>query len=392
MKKSLNISVVGSGYVGMAMAVLLSQKNNVKIYDIDEDRIEKINKKKSTIKDNLIQEFLDTKNLSLKGTSNINDAFKDAEVVIIATPTDYDEDTNKFDTSSVDSTVSEILKRNKESFIVIKSTMPIGHTKHLIEKHNYSKICFSPEFLREGNALYDNLFPSRIIMGSNNKAAREFSKVLKSAASNKDFETLFVKSEEAEAIKLFSNSYLALRVAFFNELDSFCLKKDLNSKNIIDGISLDKRIGSGYNNPSFGYGGYCLPKDTKQLLSNFKDVPQDIIGAIVNSNETRKDFIANIIFSLNIETVGFYRLSMKKGSDNYRFSAVLDIIKKLQSKGKRILIYEPILQGNSFCQCEVIKDKEDFLASSDLIIANRISSSLKDFEDKVFTRDIYNRD
>ena len=243
MKKSLNISVVGSGYVGMAMAVLLSQKNNVKIYDIDEDRIEKINKKKSTIKDNLIQEFLDTKNLSLKGTSNINDAFKDAEVVIIATPTDYDEDTNKFDTSSVDSTVSEILKRNKESFIVIKSTMPIGHTKHLIEKHNYSKICFSPEFLREGNALYDNLFPSRIIMGSNNKAAREFSKVLKSAASNKDFETLFVKSEEAEAIKLFSNSYLALRVAFFNELDSFCLKKDLNSKNIIDGISLDKGLG-----------------------------------------------------------------------------------------------------------------------------------------------------
>ena len=392
MKKSLNISVVGSGYVGMAMAVLLSQKNNVKIYDIDEDRIEKINKKKSTIKDNLIQEFLDTKNLSLKGTSNINDAFKDAAVVIIATPTDYDEDTNKFDTSSVDSTVSEILKRNTESFIVIKSTIPIGHTKHLIEKHNYSKICFSPEFLREGNALYDNLFPSRIIMGSNNKAAKEFSKVLKSAASNKDFETLFVKSEEAEAIKLFSNSYLALRVAFFNELDSFCLKKDLNSKNIIDGISLDKRIGSGYNNPSFGYGGYCLPKDTKQLLSNFKDVPQDIIGAIVNSNETRKDFIANIIFSLNIETVGFYRLSMKKGSDNYRFSAVLDIIKKLQSKGKRILIYEPILQGNSFYECEVIKDKEDFLTSSDLIIANRISSSLKDFEDKVFTRDIYNRD
>ena len=223
MKKSLNISVVGSGYVGMAMAVLLSQKNNVKIYDIDRDKIEKINKKKSTIKDNLIQEFLDTKTLSLEGTNNIDDAFEDAEVVIIATPTDYDADTNQFDTSSVDSTVSEILKRNKESFIIIKSTIPIGHTKHLIEKHNYQKICFSPEFLREGNALYDNLFPSRIIMGSNNKAAKEFSKILKSAASNKNFETLFVKSEEAEAIKLFSNSYLALRVAFFNELDSSIL-------------------------------------------------------------------------------------------------------------------------------------------------------------------------
>jgi len=229
-------------------------------------------------------------------------------------------------------------------------------------------------------------------MGSNNKAAKEFSKILKSAASNKNFETLFVKSEEAEAIKLFSNSYLALRVAFFNELDSFCLKKDLKSKNIIDGISLDKRIGSGYNNPSFGYGGYCLPKDTKQLLSNFQNVPQDIIGAIVKSNETRKDFIANIIYSLDIKTVGFYRLSMKKGSDNYRFSAVLDIIKKLQSKGKRILIYEPMLQGNNFWECEVIKDKEDFLSSSDLIVANRISSSLKNFEEKVFTRDIYNRD
>jgi UDPglucose 6-dehydrogenase len=376
----------------MAIAVLLAQENNVLIHDICDDRVKKINQKKSTIVDNLIEDYLKTKNLSLRATLDKDEAYRDSDFIVVATPTDYNPDLNSFDTSSVDSVINDIFQREGDPFVVIKSTIPIGHTAYLQNKFNTKSICFSPEFLREGNALNDNLHPSRIIIGSHDSRAKEFVNILIDSSIKKDIKTLFMSSKEAEAIKLFSNSYLALRVSFFNELDSFSLLNNLDTKSIINGVCLDERIGDGYNNPSFGYGGYCLPKDTKQLLSNFKDVPQDIVGAIVASNETRKNLIVNIILNKNIKTIGFYKLSMKSGSDNHRSAAVIDIILKLKSSGKRIIIYEPMLSEHSYLDCEVINDIDNFKSSSGLIIANRISSDIENVKEIVFTRDIFNRD
>tara|TARA_B110000003_G_C16625674_1_gene524799 strand:+ start:641 stop:1819 length:1179 start_codon:yes stop_codon:yes gene_type:complete len=392
MKKKYNVTVVGSGYVGMAISVVLAQENNVLVYDLDAQRVKQINSKKSTIVDSLIQEYLDSKDLSLTATLNKDEAYENADFIIIATPTDYDPDDNKFNTSSVDSVVNDIFYKSRKPFIIIKSTVPIGHTEYLQDKFQTNSICFSPEFLREGKALHDNLYPSRIIIGSDDPRAKEFSDILSSAAIKRDVETLIMSSKEAEAIKLFSNSYLALRVSFFNELDSFSIVNNLNSKNIIDGVCLDERIGDGYNNPSFGYGGYCLPKDTKQLLSNFNRTPQNIISSIVTSNETRKDFMVKTILRTNSDTIGFYKLSMKKGSDNHRSAAVIDIISKLILADKKIIIFEPQIKESSFLNCEIINNLEEFKSSSQIIITNRMSPDIDDVKDKVFTRDIFNRD
>lgn len=387
-KNNLKITVVGSGYVGMSMSVLLSQNNQVTVYDIDENKVKKINNKQSTVQDSLIDEYLLNKELHLSATSNQNEAYTKADFVVMALPTDFNEEDKSFDTSILDKEIECVIEKNSNSIVIIKSTIPIGHTNKLRNVFNTNRILYSPEFLREGNALADNLNPSRIIIGDSSIEAKKFGEVLKSVAKNNS-NIIYMNSSEAESVKLFSNSYLAMRVAFFNELDSFALSNNLQTKNIIDGISKDTRIGSDYNNPSFGYGGYCLPKDTKQLLSNFEGIPQSIIKSIVDSNTKRKDFIADHIINGDHKFIGFYRLIMKSGSDNFRSSAIQGIIERIKKSKTKMYIYEPLLDEKEFENITVIKNLEEFKSKSELIIANRISEDLKDVSEKVFSRDIF---
>jgi UDPglucose 6-dehydrogenase len=383
------ITVVGSGYVGMSLAVLLAKHNDVVVLDVDPARVEKVNNKESTVADADIEAFLAEKELSLTATLDKQVAYKGASFVVVATPTNYDPDTNRFDTSSVDSVVGDALELNSDALVVIKSTIPVGHTKSLQQKHYTDRVIFSPEFLREGQALKDNLYPSRIIVGSQLEAGKAFANLLVEGAEKRDIETLFIRSTEAEAVKLFANTYLAMRVSFFNELDSYALAHELDTKSIINGVCLDDRIGEGYNNPSFGYGGYCLPKDTKQLLANYDQVPQTLIQAIVSSNTTRKDFIADEILKLKPKTVGFYRLVMKEGSDNFRSSAIQGIMKRIKANGIEVVVYEPELDKNEFFGSKVLSDIRKFKLSCDLIIANRMPECLKDVESKCFSRDLF---
>jgi len=385
----IKITVVGSGYVGMSLSVLLAQHNDVTVLDIDAERVGRINNKQSTVADTEIELFLVEKPLSLTATLDKQSAYEGASFIIVATPTNYDSDTNRFDTSSVDAVVEDALKLNLDALVVIKSTIPVGHTKSLQEKFQTDRVIFSPEFLREGQALKDNLSPSRIIVGSNCKAGAEFAGLLKWGAEKADIETLFIPSTEAEAVKLFANTYLAMRVSFFNELDSYSLAHKLNSKSIINGVCLDERIGDGYNNPSFGYGGYCLPKDTKQLLANYEQVPQTLIEAIVSSNTMRKDFIANEILKTNPKVVGFYRLVMKEGSDNFRSSAIQGVMKRIKAKGVEVLIYEPELNEDEFFGSRVLKELHQFKEMSDVIVANRKADCLRDVDEKCFSRDLF---
>ena len=375
----------------MSLSALLAQHCDVIVLDIDPARIDRINNRKSVVTDKEIESLLTGQTLSLTGTLDKQIAYQDANFIIVATPTNYDADTNCFDTSLVDIVVEDALSSNPDALVVIKSTIPVGHTKSLQEKFQTDRVIFSPEFLREGQALQDNLYPSRIIVGSQCEAGMQFSDLLKQAAEKTDIDTLFMRSSEAEAVKLFANTYLAMRVSFFNELDSYALAHKLDSKSIIDGVCLDKRIGDGYNNPSFGYGGYCLPKDTKQLLANYEQVPQTLIGAIVSSNTTRKDFIADEILRKDPKVVGFYRLVMKEGSDNFRSSAIQGIIKRIKAKGIIVLIYEPSLQDVKFFGSDVISDLTEFKSASDLIIANRVSGQLQDVLGKVYSRDIFGK-
>lgn len=386
---SQNIAIIGSGYVGMSLATLLSQNHRVNIFDLDKEKLEKIDQKISPIKDDLIDKYLSTKTLYLNTKNSLKEAVKNVDIIIVATPTDYDENKNFFNTGSVDETIKQILKVNNEAFIVIKSTLPEGHTDFLKIKFNTENIIFSPEFLREGKALYDNLYPSRIIVGNRCKNAQIFANILKQASLKPDVKILLTSSKEAESIKLFSNTYLALRVAFFNELDSYALQRGLNPENIINGVSLDERIGNHYNNPSFGYGGYCLPKDTKQLLANFKDIPQDLITSVISSNIKRKKFIADHIVEKRLKVVGFYKLAMKKDSDNSRYSSVLDVIDMVKESKSEILIYEPNINNNFFNELEIDNDIKSFKDKCDLIVANRIDDNLLDVKNKVFSRDIF---
>ena len=381
--------MVGSGYVGMSLSVLLAQHNDVTVLDIDAERVGKINNKQSTVADTEIESFLAEKSLSLIATLDKQIAYEGASFIVIATPTNYDSETNRFDTSSVDTIVEDALKLNLDALLVIKSTIPVGHTQFLQESHDTSRVIFSPEFLREGSALYDNLHPSRIIVGSQCSAGRTFANLLADGAQKQDIEMLFVRSTEAESIKLFANTYLAMRVSFFNELDSYALANGLDTKSIIEGVSLDERIGDGYNNPSFGYGGYCLPKDIKQLLANYNQVPQTLIQAIVSSNTTRKDFIAAEILKKNPKKVGFYRLVMKEGIDNFRSSAIQGVMKRIKSKGINVVVYEPKLDSDKFFGSKVISDLDDFKQRCDVIIANRKAECLKDVDFKCFSRDIF---
>jgi len=383
------ITVVGSGYVGMSLAVLLAQNNDVVILDVDSVRVNKVNNKQPTISDTEIEAFLSEKSLSLTATLESKVAYKDSSFIVIATPTNYDPDTGNFDTSSVDTVIEEAIKFNPSALIVIKSTIPVGHTKLLKERFKTKRIIFSPEFLREGQALTDNLYPSRIIIGSHCKAGKEFGDLLKQSAKKTNIETLFMQSSEAEAVKLFSNSYLAMRVSFFNELDSYALAKELDTKSIIDGVCLDERIGNGYNNPSFGYGGYCLPKDTKQLLAEYECVPQTLIKAIVSSNSIRKDFITQEILKCSPNVVGFYRLVMKVGSDNFRSSAIVGIMKRVKEKNIEVVIFEPELKLKEFFGSRVITDFEQFKELSDVIVANRREDCLRDTDIKCFSRDLF---
>ena len=383
---------MGSGYVGMSLAVLLAQHNNVIVLDVDPARIDKVNNKQSTVVDTEIERFLVEKELRLTATLDKQAAYEDASFVVVATPTNYDPDTNCFDTSSVDGVVGDALKLNSGALVVIKSTIPVGHTKSLQKKYDTDRVIFSPEFLREGQALKDNLNPSRIIVGSQLEAGKSFADLLIEGTEKKDIETLLVRSTEAEAVKLFANTYLAMRVSFFNELDSYALAHDLDTKGIINGVCLDERIGEGYNNPSFGYGGYCLPKDTKQLLANYDDIPQTLVQAIVSSNTTRKDFISEKILGKNPKIVGFYRLVMKEGSDNFRSSAIQGIMKRIKAKGVDVLVYEPSYDGDFFYGSRVVKSLSEFKRTADTIVANRLSDDLSDVEPKVFTRDLFNKD
>ena len=383
------ITVVGSGYVGMSLAVLLSQYNEVTVLDIDLSRVEKINNNQSTIIDSDIDSFIHERSLSLTATNDKKNAYDGANFIVVATPTDYDETNNQFDTSSVDSVVEDALAINSEALVVIKSTIPVGHTNSLQILHDTNRVIFSPEFLREGRALYDNLHPSRIIIGSECENGRAFANLMVNSAEKKDIDILFVPPTEAEAVKLFANTYLAMRVSFFNELDSYAMSNSLDTKSIIEGVCLDDRIGNGYNNPSFGYGGYCLPKDTKQLLANYEYVPQTLINAIVSSNSTRKDFIAGEIIKCKPKIVGFYRLVMKSGSDNFRFSAIQGIMKRVKAKGIEVVVYEPELDQKEFFGSPVIPDLVEFKLMSDIIVANRKSASLKDVDEKCFSRDLF---
>jgi len=381
------ITVVGSGYVGLSLAVLLAQHNQVVVLDVDSARVDQINTKQSTVADAEIEAFLAEKELDISATLDRRSAYQGASFVVVATPTNYD--TDQFDTSSVDGVVEDALGLNTKAIVVIKSTIPVGHTKSLQEKHKTNRIMFSPEFLREGQALHDNLYPSRIIVGSQTEAAKEFANLLIQGAQKKNIETLFVGEAEAEAIKLFANTYLAMRISFFNELDSYGLDKALDIKSIIEGVCLDERIGKGYNNPSFGYGGYCLPKDTKQLLANYENVPQNLIQAIISSNQTRKDFISDWILDKKPAVVGFYRLIMKEGSDNFRSSAILGLISRIREAGIEIIIYEPDIEKPYFDGIKVVNNLTVFKEISNIVVANRNARNLKDIQHKVFTRDIY---
>ncbi len=391
----MNITVAGLGYVGTSISILLSTKHDVICYDIDKRKLDLINEKISPVDDPEVNNFLKKRKLKLSTATSAKTAFTKCEFVVICTPTNYDAITNQFDTSSIEKVIKETLENNEnEPVIVIKSTIPVGYTKKIRKTFSYEKIFFAPEFLREGSALRDNLYPSRIIMGSKKSYAKEFANLLADVANtdSKDIPLILMNSNEAEAVKLFANTYLAMRIAYFNELDSYCIAKNLDTTSVIEGIGYDSRIGNYYNNPSFGYGGYCLPKDTQQLRKNFEDVPNSIIQAIVDANSTRKDFIASTIIKLKPKIVGIYRLAMKKGSDNYRDSAVQGIMKRIKAKGIETILYEPLLKEKTFFKSEVIKDLVKFKKKSSLIIANRLNIELNDVKDKVFTRDIFMRD
>ena len=389
----MKIAIAGTGYVGLSLATLLSQYNEVVALDIVPEKVEMINNRISPIKDEYIEKYFKDKNLNLRATLDYKEAFSGAKFVIISTPTNYDEKTNFFDTSSVEDIIKEVVSMYDDNIVmIVKSTIPVGFINNMKEKYHIDNIIFSPEFLREGKALYDNLYPSRIIVGEKSKRAEEFGELLKSASLKDDVVVKYMDSTEAEAVKLFANTYLALRVAYFNELDTYAELNSLNTKDIIDGVCLDPRIGNFYNNPSFGYGGYCLPKDTKQLKANYKNIPENLISAIVESNNTRKEHIAKEIIDKNPKIVGIYKLAMKSGSDNFRTSAIQDVMKKIKSNGIEIVIYEPTLQEDTFKNNKVIKNIDEFKNISDIILVNRYDESLKDVKDKIYTRDLFLRD
>ena len=388
----MKIAIAGAGYVGLSNAILLSQNHEVHIFDPDKNKIDLLRDNISPIEDSTLQEFLSNEDLNLKPSGDKSSVYKGASYVIIATPTDYDAQTNYFDTSSVESVIKDVMSLNSDALIIIKSTVPVGFTKNIVQKFQNENIIFQPEFLREGQALYDNLYPSRIVIGEVSDRAKQLSSLYTNAALKDDIETFFMSSTEAEAVKLFSNTYLAMRVSYFNELDTFALMHDLDSQKIIEGVSSDPRVGFHYNNPSFGYGGYCLPKDTKQLRENFKSVPNNLITAIVDANATRKDFISDSIISQNPKVVGVHRLVMKNNSDNYRASSIQGVMKRIKAKGIKVVVYEPVIEEDTFFNSEVLKDLGVFKEMSDIIIANRLSEDLADVKDKVFTRDLFNSD